>query len=175
MALRNYNGTLCLVSHDITFVRNLATTIFAMSPHKVTRYFGNYDYYREKLAQEALAANSPQATAKQTSNSQQPAKGRKDRKREEARIRESFSAERRKWEKRVEDDEALIAKKEAELSDIFNQLTANNPNTDYATLNKRVPVLQREIEEATSLWEKASYCLEDVKKRIDAKLAELDS
>ncbi len=173
-ALRNYNGTLCLVSHDITFVRNLATTIFAMSPRKVTRYFGNYDYYREKLAQETLAANAPQA-AKQASNPQQPSKGRKDRKREEARIRESFSAERRKWEKRVEDDEALIAKKEAELSDIFNQLTANNPNTDYATLNKRVPVLQREIEEATSLWEKASYCLEDVKKRIEAKLAELDS
>jgi ATP-binding cassette subfamily F protein 3 len=49
-ALRNYNGTLCLVSHDITFVRNLATTIYELSPEGVTRYYGNYDYYREKLA-----------------------------------------------------------------------------------------------------------------------------
>ena len=175
-ALRNYDGTLCLVSHDITFVRNLATTIFAMSPHKVTRYFGNYDYYREKLAQEAQTSSTAQQVANQAdSKAQQPStKGRKDRKREEARIRESFSAERRKWEKRVADDEALIARKEAELSDVFNQLTSNNPKTDYATLNKRVPVLQREIEEATSLWEKASYCLEDVKKKIEAKIAELD-
>ena len=174
-ALRNYNGTLCLVSHDITFVRNLATTIFAMSPHKVTRYFGNYDYYREKLAQEQAAnALQPIKATSNPSAQQPPTKGRKDRKREEARIRDSFSAERRKWEKRVEEDEALIARKEAELSDVFNQLSSNNPKTDYATLNRRVPVLQREIEEATSLWEKASYSLEDVKSRIEEKLAELD-
>jgi hypothetical protein len=89
------------------------------------------------------------------------------------RIRDSFSAERRKWEKRVAEDEALIMAKEEELSRIFNELVANNPDTDYAALNKRVPILQREIEEATTLWEKASYHLEAIQKQIEEALAKI--
>ena len=173
-ALRNYNGTLCLVSHDITFVRNLATTIYALSSEGVTRYYGNYDYYREKLAekeQQLKAEAMPPETATQTATSSTLT--RKDRKREEVRIRDSFSAERRKWEKRVAEDEALITAKEQELSRIFNELVANNPDTDYAALNKRVPILQREIEEATTLWEKASYNLEAVQKKIEEALAQI--
>ena len=176
-ALRNYNGTLCLVSHDITFVRNLATTIFALSPEGVTRYYGNYDYYREKLAEkeqrEKAAVEATPITASATPSAPQSTLNRKDRKREEVRIRDSFSAERRKWEKRVAEDEALITEKEAELSRIFNELTANNPDTDYAALNRRVPILQREIEEATTLWEKASYHLEAVQKKIEEALAQI--
>ena len=53
-ALRDYPGTLCLVSHDITFVRNLATTIFALSlAGPVLR---DYGYYREKLREQELCA-----------------------------------------------------------------------------------------------------------------------
>ncbi|MBR4676243.1 MAG: ABC-F family ATP-binding cassette domain-containing protein [Victivallales bacterium] len=177
-ALRNYNGTLCLVSHDITFVRNLATTIYELSPEGVTRYYGNYDYYREKLAEKELklkaAAEAKAAeTPVQSASSSGSTLTRKDRKREEVRIRDSFSAERRKWEKRVAEDEALITEKEAELGRIFNELSANNPNTDYAALNKRVPILQREIEEATTLWEKASYHLEAVQKQIEEALSKI--
>ncbi len=176
-ALRNYNGTLCLVSHDITFVRNLATTIYELSPEGVTRYYGNYDYYREKLAEKEQQAKAAEEAKTTDAPAQPSATGstltRKDRKREEVRIRDSFSAERRKWEKRVAEDEALIMAKEEELSRIFNELVANNPDTDYAALNKRVPILQREIEEATTLWEKASYHLEAIQKQIEEALAKI--
>ena len=176
-ALRNYNGTLCLVSHDITFVRNLATTIYELSPEGVTRYYGNYDYYREKLAEKEQQAKVAEEAKTTDAPAQPSATGstltRKDRKREEVRIRDSFSAERRKWEKRVAEDEALIMAKEEELSRIFNELVANNPDTDYAALNKRVPILQREIEEATTLWEKASYHLEAIQKQIEEALAKI--
>jgi ATP-binding cassette subfamily F protein 3 len=49
--LRNYSGTLCVVSHDIEFVRNVATTTVSMDPPGIRRYAGGYDYYREKVAQ----------------------------------------------------------------------------------------------------------------------------
>lgn len=171
-AIKNYNGTLLLVSHDITFVRNVATTIFAMEPGHVKKYYGNYDYYREKLAEEnANIQQTPQQASPQKNAT--VSVNRKDRKREEAEIRKQFSAERRKWEQRVAEDEKIITEKEAELSNIFNALSSNDPNTDYATLNKRVPVLQREIDEATTMWEKASYHLDDILKQIETKIAGL--
>lgn len=178
-ALRNYTGTLCLVSHDITFVRNIATTIFTLSPGKLTRYYGNYDYYREKLAEQALLARGikpPEPTlkplVKPTPKSGVSAQqlGRKDRKREEAKIREQFAPRRRKLEKAIADAEAQNAAKEAELGRIFNELAAGKPETDYARLNKRVPVLQREIEYLTQGWEEASLQLEQLLKEQDEQL-----
>jgi len=52
-ALREHAGTLCLVSHDIEFVRHLAQKIIAVTPAGIKLYHGGYDYYREKLAVEA--------------------------------------------------------------------------------------------------------------------------
>ena len=37
-ALQGFAGTLCVVSHDIEFVRNVAATIIAMTPPGITRY-----------------------------------------------------------------------------------------------------------------------------------------
>ena len=71
-ALKDYQGTLCIVSHDITFVRNLATTIFELTPGKITRFYGNYDYYRQKLAEQAARqAEAASPTAPQKQNGQQ--------------------------------------------------------------------------------------------------------
>ena len=177
-ALKNYNGTLCLVSHDTTFVRNLATTIFEMSPGKITRYYGNYDYYREKLAEQALLAQGikpPVPSLKEMTAATSPsAMNRKERKREEARIRDSFAAERRKYERYVAEDEELIAKKEKELDELFLALSEAKPNTDFAALNKRVTTVQFELEQANQQWEKASLKLEAIQKQIEAKLKELD-
>lgn len=50
--LRGYNGTVCLVSHDVEFVRALATSIVALTPAGVQRYPGSYDEYREWLARQ---------------------------------------------------------------------------------------------------------------------------
>lgn len=177
-ALRNYNGTLCLVSHDITFVRNLATTIFEMTPGKITRYYGDYDYYRQKLAEQAMLAQGikpPEPTLKPTAVPAAPAPmSRKDRKREEARIRESFAADRRKYEGFVAKDEELIAKLEKELGELFLALSEAKPNTDFAALNKRVAAVQFELEQANQQWEKASLKLEEILKRQEAKLKELE-
>ena len=47
-SLQNYKGTLVFISHDVHFIRNLATTTLHVNNGEVTRYAGGYDYYLEK-------------------------------------------------------------------------------------------------------------------------------
>jgi ATP-binding cassette subfamily F protein 3 len=61
-AIRLIDGTVCLVSHDIEFVRNTVTSIIEISPAGVRRFLGGYEYYREKTAGE-YRDGSPHAAA----------------------------------------------------------------------------------------------------------------
>ena len=62
--LQKYDGTVCIVSHDVAFVRAVATSIIEISPSGIRRFPGGYDYYRETGAAEASpAAASARAAA----------------------------------------------------------------------------------------------------------------
>src|SRR4051812_358637 len=47
-ALKNYEGTLLFISHDVYFIRTLAQTVLHVHSGRLTPYAGNYDYYLEK-------------------------------------------------------------------------------------------------------------------------------
>jgi len=47
-AMEQYQGTLVFISHDVHFIRNLATTTLHINRGEVTRFAGGYDYYLEK-------------------------------------------------------------------------------------------------------------------------------
>src|ERR1700689_1282991 len=47
-ALKQYQGTLVFISHDVYFIRALAQTVLHISAGKLTPYSGDYDYYLEK-------------------------------------------------------------------------------------------------------------------------------
>ena len=47
-ALRQYEGTLVFVSHNVQFIRDLADTVVHVNNGTLTRYHGGYDYYLEK-------------------------------------------------------------------------------------------------------------------------------
>ncbi len=49
-ALRKFKGTVCMVSHDIEFVRNTAAVIVEVKRPDAVKFFGNYDYYLEKVS-----------------------------------------------------------------------------------------------------------------------------
>ena len=64
-ALKNYQGTVCLVSHDVEFLRGSVHEILEMRPGSVRRFHGGFDYYREKTTEE-------EALRKQTAESEHP-------------------------------------------------------------------------------------------------------
>ena len=51
-ALKNYDGTICIISHDVYFLRQLANQVIHVKDGKVTWYPGDYDYFLHKKAQE---------------------------------------------------------------------------------------------------------------------------
>ncbi len=59
-ALRQYEGTVVFVSHDVHFIRAIASTVLHVHAGQLTPYSGDYQYYLEKSqagsAREALVA-----------------------------------------------------------------------------------------------------------------------
>jgi ATP-binding cassette subfamily F protein 3 len=48
LALERYEGTLVFISHDVHFIRQLATKVLHVNAGKITAYVGGYDYFLEK-------------------------------------------------------------------------------------------------------------------------------
>ncbi len=53
-ALRTFEGTLILVSHDRDFLKGLATTVFEFKDGRIKEYLGDIDYYLEEHNFESL-------------------------------------------------------------------------------------------------------------------------
>ncbi len=52
-AIKNFQGTVAIVSHDRHFLRSVATRVFELDKHHLRIYEGNYDYYLWKKKEEA--------------------------------------------------------------------------------------------------------------------------
>lgn len=49
LALENYEGTLVFISHDVHFIRKLATKVLHVNAGKIKAYPESYDYFLEKV------------------------------------------------------------------------------------------------------------------------------
>jgi len=58
LALERYEGTLVFISHDVHFIRKLATKVLHINAGQVVPYVGGYEYFLEKtgMANDARAA-----------------------------------------------------------------------------------------------------------------------
>ncbi|HAF94969.1 MAG: hypothetical protein A2021_08120 [Elusimicrobia bacterium GWF2_52_66] len=93
-ALKEFEGTLCFISHDLYFVNALADHVAHIEHGKVTMYPGNYDYFRYRVEQ--IKAEPQQAAAVCA-----PAAGpaRSDSSKEERRLKKLLDQKARKAEK----------------------------------------------------------------------------
>lgn len=51
-ALKTFDGTLMIVSHDRFFLKSLASRVFELDKNKLTIFEGDYEYYRSKVMEE---------------------------------------------------------------------------------------------------------------------------
>lgn len=159
-ALTDYQGTVCLVSHDIEFVRNVATTIFGMVPQGMRRYYGNYDYYREKTEQERIAASSPTAAAALAAETSSTTVDPREKRKERARLRQDMLKDKKALENKVADFERQVEAVEKERHELVTQLGEMAPGTDFAGINRRLKELDQQEIDATAGWEEYSLKLE---------------
>ncbi|NLF38648.1 ABC-F family ATP-binding cassette domain-containing protein, partial [bacterium] len=157
-ALADYEGTLVIVSHDVEFVRNVATSIIAMTPPGITRYAGDYDYYKEKSAAMALAALSRlEAPRKET-----PAAGKKASRHERAEKVRQTAAQRRPLQQKMAAAEKRLDILHADQAAVLETLSSQAAGTDFAQLNQRLAALQKDIAETERAWEDAAEKLQEL-------------
>jgi ATP-binding cassette subfamily F protein 3 len=48
LALERYEGTLIFISHDVHFIRQIATKVLHVNAGQITPYSGGYEYFLEK-------------------------------------------------------------------------------------------------------------------------------
>jgi ATP-binding cassette subfamily F protein 3 len=161
-ALRNYTGTVAMVSHDIEFVRNVAQTIWEVSPAGVSKYYGNYDYYLEKSVQLNGSA-APQTLAPAAADSGLTAK---DRRRARAQARSAIQGELNQAKKDVEKLEKLLDEQTSRKAVLVAKLSSGE-KVDFAKLNTELAQLDKEIADTEARWEERAMELEALRQEND--------
>jgi len=157
-ALRDYEGTLFLVSHDIEFLRAVATSIIAMEPPGVRKYWGGYDYYKEK------SATAERGEAAQPRSAKSAAPSRKADRRKRAERVQEFSRLSRDLKQQVETAETRLAELGLEREKLTAKLSEGD--VDYAVVNRRLAEIQEELATATTAWEGSALQLEELEEEF---------
>jgi ATP-binding cassette subfamily F protein 3 len=163
--LLEYTGTLCLVSHDIDFVRRVATGIIAMTPPGVTRYPGGYDYYQEKVNSDQSSVNSGGKTAKPETRNLKPETSPLDKKelrRQRAIERQALYAQTKELKKDLQRAEKQVALLGPERDKVLAELANPAAVKDFMGLNRKLLHIEEEIARYTTRWEQAAAELEKI-------------
>ncbi len=142
-ALKPYRGTLIFISHDVYFIRAVATTVLHIQGGKLTPYAGGYDYYLERTRATGAYA-VPAADRKLTDGRPQAAApvSRKAQRRAEAETRQARSLAAREHRRKLARLEAEIAALETQQVALTAEL--ENPAT-YEDKSGKPMAIHREL------------------------------
>ncbi|MBR5511388.1 MAG: ABC-F family ATP-binding cassette domain-containing protein [Bacteroidaceae bacterium] len=156
-AIRDFDGTVIIVSHDRHFLDGLVTKVYEFGDGKVCEHLGGiYEFLAAKNAQninEAVAA-SPKAVAK-------------DAPKQQSDNRLSYEAEkqlmkqRRKVERRVEENERAVNELESAIAAIEAIMSTPEGGADAANY-ERYASLKKQLNEAMNEWEASMEELESL-------------
>ena len=171
-AIKDFDGTVIVVSHDREFLDGLVEKVYEFGGGKVTECLGGiYDFLeRKRIASlRELEISRPTANVKEaktvasaTKTDSAPANDNNPRRLSYAEQRERDKALRRA-RKRVEDAEAEIARLEADVKAIEESL-ASGDSADPEIYTRHAEATKA-LENAMSVWELASMELEEMQNR----------
>ena len=150
-ALKEFPGTVIVVSHDRYFLSRIPDRIVELTPDGAVNYLGKYDYYLEKKQQEiesgkkymeelsrqtadtAGAAGTPSGTASAQGSSGAPVQLTSA---EERRLKKEAATAAKRLEKEKARLEARIAELESEIEDLQAKMCMPEYFSDHAKLNE---------------------------------------
>jgi ATP-binding cassette, subfamily F, member 3 len=163
-ALKQFEGTLVFISHDVYFIRALASSVTHVNAGQLTHYPGDYQYYLDKTkATSARAALTSMGTngvsAPQKISAPKPTVDRKEQKRIEAQQRQARSGHRKAEQQRVHQLEKEIQTLEARQTELTAEL--EKPETYEKTgraqqINRDLAEIQQQLATLTPEWETAA-------------------
>lgn len=155
-ALKAYDGTLIVVSHDRDFLEGLVDKMYEFRDGKVKEHLGSVHEFLEERRienlQELERRFSPKVSAVPDAKNEVDSV-RKEQAQKEFEQRRSDSKEIRRIRHRVEFLESEIGKVEARMKDIEKILSNPGPGDDIMELTRTYLEDKRELDHKTAEWE----------------------
>jgi ATP-binding cassette subfamily F protein 3 len=169
-ALQQYHGTLIFISHDVHFIRKIATSVLHINAGRLTPYPGDYDYYLEKSragsARVALTAGDKLSNAQpEVASSNGAGKGgpglkeQREQRRQEAEARKEIAKAEREKARHVADLEMRIAALEGqqkELTAALEDPAAYEAGGRAVAINRDLSAVCDDLLRLNEEWEKAT-------------------
>lgn len=136
-ALKSYDGTMVIVSHDRYFINKLSSRILHMEKNGIISYDGNYDDYSEKRKNAAVRDEKVQVSSKPNDYQQQ----------------KRLAAQKRKVQNLFSKTETRIGEVEMKIDELNTMLTDPEIAVDYVKATELTNKLAEYNEELESLYE----------------------
>lgn len=146
--LKNYGGTLLIISHDRYFINKIADRILVLTNNGVKEYLGNYDYYLEHSKSEGQSLKS---VSEEKKTKEKPVN--------DYFLQKQKQSEERKRQTKIKKAEEEIERLDAEIEQIQTQLASPEVSANYEKLMEltgELEKLQAQQEEQYLVWEKLS-------------------
>jgi len=170
MALKQFQGTLCLITHDRHLINEIANKVIEIDMGVPHLYPGNYDYYLYKKQQIQTEEMKKEVKVEVKGKEKSIKKKSKDMDKEERRRRaqemDQFKRQLSRLEKRFQEVENSLHEATQKL-DHLNQKLSNpdlylNQQETYETVQTHKQV-KEQVRELTQLWEFLALELEELK------------
>lgn len=179
-ALRQYQGTILVASHDRRFIDAIATRVLEFEYGVATEYLGNYTEYAWKKSQENAARNAAQAASSlsmasgtDAADADRQGDVRKEKKRREAEMRQEIYRTVKplqdragKLEARIKQLEDAIVELEAQLAD--PALYAASPDLAKER-GKQLAQHRRDVDAAMDEWSDVLSQAEEAEAQVKAR------
>jgi ATP-binding cassette subfamily F protein 3 len=169
MALRQFQGTICFITHDRHLINQIANKVIEIDQGIPHLYPGNYDYYLYK--KQLIQKEDVREEAGVTHQSRVPIKKKspyrtKEERRKRAQEMDQFKRQLSSLEKRVQEVEKSLHEATQKLDHLNQRLSDpnlySNQRETYETVQTHKQV-QEQVRELTQLWEFLALELEELK------------
>ena len=156
-AMSQFKGTLVFISHDVHFIRKIASRVIHVEQGQLRHYPGPYDYYLDKTGQQSSRATQTSLTnGVPVKGGSSP--GREDakaRKRREAKQRQVLSKKRRAKQDAIDMLETKIAtleERQGEITSLLEQPETYANGGQAQQLNRELMQINDDHERFSDEW-----------------------
>jgi ATP-binding cassette subfamily F protein 3 len=144
-AIRDYEGTVCFVSHDVAFVRGAADHIISINDGKIAAFPGGYDYYLEKTEKLETGNSKPEvkksvAISNPQSSIVNPKAARAQR------------AQERAAQQGLKKMEAEMEKLHEAQQELHQKMASGDSDIDYSALNIELAAVTKKLNTLEAKW-----------------------
>jgi len=168
MALKQFQGTLCLITHDRHLINEIANKVIEIDRGIPNIFPGNYDYYlyKKQIIQTGEAQKDGQVMPALPSPKKKPSHKAKEERRKRAQEMDEFRRRLSSLEKRFQQVEKSLHEATQKLDDLNQKLSDPNlylnQQETYETIQTHKKV-QEQVKELTQAWESLALELEETK------------